>query len=129
MHTVETPQGKGIVHDSLEEVLVSLRAVRRTQHDEHYLVTTQQFTERPFNLMDLVEMSEGHEVWPHIYTGDERLIIRDALQRQAHRKSTSEDKTMARMMLADLKPKQSDNRYLAAGQKIGRLAFGFALSH
>jgi len=127
MHTVETPQGKGIVHDSLEEVLVSLRAVRRIEGDEHYLTTTQTFDERPFNLMDLVETSENHDVLPYIYSGNERIIIVNALREQAGRRSASVDKTMAAMMVKELK--SGSNRYVAAGRRAGRLAFGLAFSH
>jgi len=127
MHTVETAQGTGIVHDSLEEVLVSLRAVRRIEGDEHYLTTTQTFDERPFNLMDLVETSENHDVLPYIYSGNERMIIIGSLKEQAKRRSTSVDKAMAALMIKELKP--ASNRYIAAGRRAGRLAFGLAFSH
>lgn len=129
MHTVETAQGKGIVHDSLEEVLVSLRAVRRIEGEEHYLTTAQAFEERPFNLMDLVDTSKDHNVLPHIYTGNDRAIIIGALKEQTRRRSASVDKAVATQMVKELKPAPGSKRYMAAGRRVGRMAFGFALSH
>jgi hypothetical protein len=117
-------ESNGLIVDTTEELLGTIRMVRAAQGEDHPLIAASGTEERQFNLLDLLYTIEDHRPLPRHFVGEERVAIEGSIKAASRRRSEGIDYQLARLMRQEIKASKSSKIRNFVPQAIGAAMLG-----